>query len=488
MKMKKTVPMKQAIPRSEEAPPDASVEIPVDMSVSTDEVSEYAESIINTVREPLIVLDQELRVVTASRSFYEVFKVNPEETVGQLIYDLGNKQWDIPKLRELLETILPEKATFDNYEVEHDFTDIGRRIMLLNARQIERASGKERIILLAIEDITERKRAEEAVLEESEESYRNLFENAGEAIFVAQDGKLVFFNPTATRIIGYPAEELLSMPFTGFIHPDDRDMFIDRHYRRVKEEASPSIYPFRIIHRDGSVRWVELNTVLINWQGKPATLNFLNDITERKLAEEQLRESLEQLRRAVETTIQVLVMAVEMKDPYTASHQRRMTDLARTMATEMGLSPEKIEGLRLAGVIHDIGKIILPTEILSKPTKLSDIEFSMIKEHVRLGYDILKDVESPWPLAEIVLQHHERMDGSGYPRGLKGEEILIEARILAVADVVEAMASHRPYRPALGIDAALEEIEKNRGLLYDSHAVDTCLRVFREKGYQIEGT
>jgi PAS domain S-box-containing protein len=356
----------------------------------------------------------------------------------------------------------------------------------LAATAAQDADG-EPVCRVVLNDITERKRGE-AALQESAESYRNLFENAGEAIFVAQDGKLVFFNPTATRIIGYSAEELLSMPFTGFIHPDDRDMVIDRHYRRVKEEASPSIYPFRIIHRDGSVRWVELNTVLINWQGKPATLNFLNDITERKQAEEKLRESLEQLRRAVETTIQVLVMAVEMKDPYTASHQRRMTDLARTMATEMGLSPEKIEGLRLAGVIHDIGKIILPTEILSKPTKLSDIEFSMIKEHVRLGYDILKDVESPWPLAEIVLQHHERMDGSGYPRGLKGEEILIEARILAVADVVEAMASHRPYRPALGIDAALEEIEKNRGLLYDSHAVDTCLRVFREKGYQIEGT
>ncbi len=356
----------------------------------------------------------------------------------------------------------------------------------LAATAAQDADG-EPVCRVVLNDITERKRGE-AALQESEESYRNLFENAGEAIFVAQDGKLVFFNPTATRIIGYSAEELLSMPFTGFIHPDDRDMVIDRHYRRVKEEASPSIYPFRIIHRDGSVRWVELNTVLINWQGKPATLNFLNDITERKQAEEKLRESLEQLRRAVETTIQVLVMAVEMKDPYTASHQRRMTDLARTMATEMGLPPEKIEGLRIAGVIHDIGKIILPTEILSKPTKLSDIEFSMIKEHVRLGYDILKDVESPWPLAEIVLQHHERMDGSGYPRGLKGEEILIEARILAVADVVEAMASHRPYRPALGIGAALAEIEKNRGLLYDSHVVDTCLRVFREKGYQIEGT
>jgi putative nucleotidyltransferase with HDIG domain len=211
-----------------------------------------------------------------------------------------------------------------------------------------------------------------------------------------------------------------------------------------------------------------------------------NSEAERKPVEEARQESLEQLRRAVETTIQVLVMAVEVKDPYTAGHQRRVTNLARTMATEMGLPPEKIEGLRMAGVIHDIGKITLPTEILSKPTKMSAIEISLISEHVRLGYDILKNVESSWPIAEIVYQHHERMNGSGYPRNLKGEEILIEARILAVADVVEAMASHRPYRPALGLDAALEEIEKNRGVFYDNAAADACLRLFREKGFKLE--
>ena len=207
----------------------------------------------------------------------------------------------------------------------------------------------------------------------------------------------------------------------------------------------------------------------------------------RKRVEEAQRQSLEQLRRAVGTIIQVLVMAVEVKDPYTAGHQRRVTNLARTIATEMGLPPEKIEGLRLAGLIHDIGKITLPSEILSKPTKMSAIELSLISEHVRLGYHILKDVESSWPLAEIVYQHHERMDGSGYPRKLKGEEILIEARILAVADVVEAMASNRPYRPAVGLDAALEEIEKNRGVFYDTAAADACLKLFREKGFKLEG-
>jgi HD-GYP domain-containing protein (c-di-GMP phosphodiesterase class II) len=207
---------------------------------------------------------------------------------------------------------------------------------------------------------------------------------------------------------------------------------------------------------------------------------------ERLDAEKQLRESLVQVRRAVETTIQVLLMAVEIKDPYTAGHQRRVTSLTRSIATEMGLPPEKIEGLRMSGIIHDIGKITLPTEILSKPSKLSSIELSLIKAHVQLGYDILKDIESPWSLAEIVFQHHERMDGSGYPRNLKGEEILIEARIIGVSGVVEAMASHRPYRAALGIDAALDEIEKNAGILYDNTVVDACLKLFREKGYTLE--
>ena len=210
------------------------------------------------------------------------------------------------------------------------------------------------------------------------------------------------------------------------------------------------------------------------------------DITERKKAEEKLQQTLESLRKAVGTTIQVLVSAVESRDSYTAGHQSRSADLACAIATEMGLAQEKIEGIRMAGIIHDIGKLSIPAEILSKPTKLTEIEFSLIKEHSRSGYEMLKDVESPWPLAEIVYQHHERMNGSGYPRNLKGDEIIMESQILAVADVVEAMASHRPYRPTLGIEAALEEIEKNKGILYDNAVADACLKLFREKGYQLK--
>jgi PAS domain S-box-containing protein len=318
--------------------------------------------------------------------------------------------------------------------------------------------------------------------------YTDLYDFAPVGYFtLALDGAIHQVNLAGANLLGAERGALIKRRFGVFVSARSRttlSAFLEKVFSTSGSKETCEI----ALQKDGPAPlWVYIEAMTEDGQRKSCRAVVV-DITERKQAEEKLRESLEQLRRALQTTIQVLVMAVEIKDPYTAGHQRRMTNLARTMATEMGLPPEKIEGLRMAGVIHDIGKITLPVEILSKPTKLSDIEFSLIKEHVRLGYDILKDMESPWPLAEIVLQHHERMDGSGYPRGLKGEEILIEARILAVADVVEAMASHRPYRPALGLDAALEEIEKNRGLLYDSHAVDACLRVFREKGYQLEGT
>jgi len=200
----------------------------------------------------------------------------------------------------------------------------------------------------------------------------------------------------------------------------------------------------------------------------------------------ELQHTLNKLRDGLEKIVQVITLMVEGKDPYTAGHQRRVADLARAIAKEMGLSNEQIEIIRIAGTIHDIGKINIPTEILSKPGRLNKSEFDIIKSHPRVGYKIIKKVDFPWPVADIILQHHERMDGSGYPQGLKGKDILLEARILAVADVVEAMSSHRPYREAMGIDKALEEIEKSKGKLYDPETVDACLRLFREKGFKFK--
>lgn len=193
-----------------------------------------------------------------------------------------------------------------------------------------------------------------------------------------------------------------------------------------------------------------------------------------------------ELYQTLEGTIRTIGHIMEKRDPYTAKHQKRVAEIASTIAKEMGLKQERIESLRLAAKIHDIGKMSIPTDILSKPDKIEKAEFELIKNHPQEGYEILKDIEFPWPVADIVVQHHEKIDGGGYPKGLSGDEILLESKILCLADVVEAMASHRPYRPALGIDVALEEIWQKRGVLFDEEVVDACIRVFREKDFGLE--
>ena len=196
--------------------------------------------------------------------------------------------------------------------------------------------------------------------------------------------------------------------------------------------------------------------------------------------EQMVADRTAKLVETLDGVIRIIAQIVETRDAYTAGHQQRVAELACAMAEKMGFSQDQVKGIHMAGIIHDLGKIAVPAEILSKPGRLNDLEFGLIKTHPVTGYDILKGVEFPWPIAEMVYQHHERMDGSGYPRGLKENEILLEARILSVADVVEAMASHRPYRAALGIEVALDEIYRNRGVCYDSQVVDVCLSIFRD--------
>jgi sensor domain CHASE-containing protein len=215
------------------------------------------------------------------------------------------------------------------------------------------------------------------------------------------------------------------------------------------------------------------------------TGNLQRSLTNHREEEENLNRRLINLRRAMGGTLEALALAVEVKDPYTSGHQRRVADLARTIALEMGLPGEELDGIRMAAVVHDIGKISLPAEILSKPARLAEVEFNLIKTHPQKGYDILKEIEFPWPIARTVWQHHERMDGSGYPLGIRGEEILLGARVLAVADVVEAMASQRSYRETPGLERALEEIRAKRETLYDPAVVDACLSIFKEKDFRL---
>jgi PAS domain S-box-containing protein len=338
-------------------------------------------------------------------------------------------------------------------------------------------------------DITDLKQAENAK-QKSEEKYRHITENMSDLLMdIDANGLYKYISPSFWRMLGYTPQDLVGTSVFDRVHPEDMDRVLTEFTEGVRTKTDRQV-EYRYKHGNGHYIWLRsASSSLFDAAGEfvGAIING-NNITDRKQAEEKLQDTLESLRKAVNTTIQVMISTIEVRDPYTSGHQSRSADVARAIATEMGLPQEQIEGLRMAGSIHDIGKLSIPAEILSKPSKLSEIEFALIKEHSQKGYEILQDVESPWPLAEIVYQHHEGMDGSGYPRNLKGNDILIEARILNVADVVEAMASHRPYRPSLGIDAALNEIEKNRGTKYDEAVVDACLKLFREKGYQLEVT
>jgi PAS domain S-box-containing protein len=344
------------------------------------------------------------------------------------------------------------------------------------------------------EDITERKRAEDEQ-KESEKKYRLLADNVDDVIFVLDMNlNFTYVSPSVKILIGYEPEEFLKLRSSEAMTPTSWDLVV-RNLSEImelekagnRESSQYQILQLEMRRKDGSTVWTEVKASFIRDENQRlvSIIGVTRDITERREAEEQLQRTLKSLRNSFGATVQVMVAAIESKDPYTAGHQHRAAKLACAIAGEMGLPQDKIEGLQMAGAIHDIGKLSIPAEILTKPTKLTDLEFSLIKEHPRIGYEMLKDVESPWPLAQIVYQHHERINGSGYPRKLKGDEILMEARIMAVADVVEAMGSHRPYRPTLGIEIALEEITKNKSILYDNAVVDACLKLFREKGYQL---
>jgi len=329
-------------------------------------------------------------------------------------------------------------------------------------------------VLYRFEEILKEQRIEKE-LKESEEKYRALFENTGTATMIIEEDRTIsMVNTQGEKLSGYSKDEIENkMKWTDFAIPDDMEKMKKYHIFRGKAgEKSPTECEFSFIDRKGNVKDIFLKIGMIPNTKK--SIISLMDITKHKISEERLKKTMD---AAIDTMSKI----VEAKDPYTAGHQRNVSQIATFIAREMKLPQDKIEGIKIASLIHDIGKISVPTELLNKSITLSDIEFSLIKDHSQIGYDILKSIDFSYPVAQIVLQHHERLDGTGYPNGLKGDEIILEAKILGVADVVEAMSSHRPYRPSLGIDKALEEISKNKAILYDSKAVDACLKIFKEK-------
>ena len=325
-----------------------------------------------------------------------------------------------------------------------------------------------------------------AELHVSESRYRRLFETALDGILLlnAESAQIEDVNPFLIKMLGYTHEEFLGKKLweVGAFadRAESKAMFAElQKTGYVRYEDLP------LKTKSGAKMPVEFVSNVYDCAGIKVIQCNIRDISERKAAEGVSLRYLEQLKVALMNTVEVATIISEMRDPYTAGHERRVALIAVAIGIELGLDLVKQEGLRVAGSLHDIGKIAIPTEILSKPAKLSELEFRLVKEHTHAGFNVLNSMQWPWPVAQVALQHHERMDGSGYPQGLKGDEILIESRIMAVADVVEAMSSHRPYRAALGITAALEEIERGRATKFDADVVDVCLRLFREKRFTL---
>ncbi|HET6491913.1 MAG TPA: PAS domain S-box protein [Burkholderiales bacterium] len=412
-----------------------------------------------------------------NRRFAEMFGYGKEELTGRSIELLHPAKEDYEKL---LRDANPELARGGVYRIDMQFRRKDGALIWahLAGRAVTRGRESAEEIWV-FEDITERKFAE-LRLERRETYFRALIENCNDVIMVIDaEGTVKYESPGIERVLGYTAAERTGRSSLDLVHPDDAATVRAGYQRILRGEAQHVAIEFRMRHRDGNWRTVEgIGSGAFDIGGEKVSVVNLHDVTERRRGDRRLLKSLE-------GAISAIAAAAELRDPYTAGHERRVADLAAAIGRGIGLSEERVHGLHLAGVVHDIGTIRVPAEILVKPARLSEIELAMMRLHSQAGHDVLKNIDFPWPIARIVLQHHELLDGSGYPQGLKGDDILLEARILAVADVVEAMVSHRPYRSAVAVDAALAEVVMNRGTRFDSRVVDACLRLFREKGYAL---
>ncbi|PIU52508.1 MAG: hypothetical protein COS90_10965 [Deltaproteobacteria bacterium CG07_land_8_20_14_0_80_60_11] len=436
--------------------------------------AEYCyRTLFQTAGDAISINDLEGRVLEVNEEACRRLGYTRNELLHLTVSDVTAPEY-VARRPELLERLRAAgHLVFETELVTRD----GRIIPTECSSRLMDFQGRPAVLSIA-RDISERKAAEKS-LRESDKRFRLVFEKAPIGIMhYDQASTVTECNEKFAEIIGAPKEK-----FIGF------NMIRQLRDEKMREAVVASLRG-QVGYYEGdylSVTGGKSTPVRAIYQPIFSSegvisggITIFEDITERQRADEALKESLARTTEVQDGTIEALATVTEARDPYTAEHQRRVTQLACAVARELGLPADRVAGLRVMGLLHDMGKISIPAEILSKPGKLSDTEFAIIKSHAQAGYEIVKEIRFPWPVAEVILQHHERLDGSGYPQGLTGPDITLEARILAVADVVEAMSSHRPYRPPLGLDRALEEISRNRGVLYDPEVVDACIKVCTE--------
>lgn len=443
---------------------------------------------ISTFKDPngVFLFNEFVKVVKLHGSGYVDYmwqwKDNPEKMSPKSSFVMGFAPWEwIIGTGMYLDDVHAEIATIRN-----KLTLICIGILLIvsllaaySIRQTLLADRERQIIYLEQEQLMES-------LEQSNTRFRNLLETTSDWIWESdQNGQYTYSSPQVINMLGFTPEEIIGKTLLDLASPRSAAELSAPFARLLKEQKSIAGFECTCLGKTGQIVVLENNAVPVfasnNGEGVVGYRGIARDITERKIALEALKQSRDILHNSLEETVSSLASTAENRDPYTAGHQQRVDRLSCAIAKELNLDPERIEGLHIAALLHDIGKITLPFEYLAKPTSLTKEERAIIRRHPEVGYTILKTIHFPWPVAEIVYQHHEHLDGTGYPRGLMDEDILLEAKILVVADVVEAMSSHRPYRPALGIDKALDEIRRGRGVRYHAPSVDACLFLIEQK-------
>jgi PAS domain S-box-containing protein/putative nucleotidyltransferase with HDIG domain len=420
----------------------------------------------------ICLLDAEGRYLYASPSYQTVLGFVPEDLLGQAVLDRVTPE-EQKRLHGRLNGAIPGETL--RYETRVRHSDGTWRDIEGTARRVRGIEGGRDTMVLVSRDVSERMRFARAV-EEAAREWRATFDAIGDAVALTTlDQRVLRGNRAAADLAGVAPEGMIGRTLCDMLHCPLAAEMCPSHRMLVTHQRETETI------RLGD-RWFLIAVdPRVDPEGNViGGIHILTDVTREKTDGIRLQESFDRLRRAMGGVIRSMGRTVESRDPYTAGHQQRVARLARSIAVELGLDEDTLTGVYTAAEIHDIGKIAVPSEILVRPGRLSSIEFDLIKSHVVVGYDILQGIEFPWPIADMVRQHHERQDGTGYPDGLKGDDILLGSRILAVADVVEAMASHRPYRAALGIDQAIQEIVAGRGSRYDGTVVDACLVVLKD--------